>query len=419
MNTLQVADLKPGHIFSAPVYLEGDNLLVPADVPLRQKDIDFLTMCDIDVVTTTGNIINVTDDHPEGTASPSTGGAVNIPKFNFFDNDFLDKFIHDEEVVDAAVEESISSGNHVRLAKFSIEDVLKNASPYRAYRGLIERIASVFSAIKSGLDVEIRTIDNVGLQLLKELKEYHDSFITYILGGEIIGNELAKSSVNIAILSALIAQEMKMPNHRIVNLVSAALLHDIGMIRLPKGITEKRGGLSDAEYELLKSHTLHTSRIITKEMFGTREISLIALYHHERWDGMGYPDRLAGEAINIGSRIISVADAFEAMVSKKSYRESMSGYEAIKNLLADNGRRFDPEVIMIFTKIMGIYPIGSIVMLNDKSIARVEKLNIEAPLRPVVQMLADKDGNVLETEERIVVDLLSEKKLYIKCAVDS
>lgn len=147
-------------------------------------------------------------------------------------------------------------------------------------------------------------------------------------------------------------------------------------------------------------------------------MNLIALHHHERWDGKGYPDQLSENAIDMGARIVSVADAFEAMVSKKSYRESILGYQAIKNMLADNARRFDPAVIMAFTKIMGIYPIGSIIKLNDESVARVLSVNSNAPLRPVVQLLVNKTGKVYKSGEGEVVDLLAERTLFIKKAMD-
>jgi HD-GYP domain-containing protein (c-di-GMP phosphodiesterase class II) len=264
----------------------------------------------------------------------------------------------------------------------------------------------------------MRMIDNISTQLIQELRDNRDNFIDYILGGEISGRELAKNSVNTAILSALTAQELKLPNHKILHIVAAALLHDVGMLRLSKGIWGKKGGLSEAELEQVKNHPLHTSKIITRELFGPHEVNLIAIQHHERWDGKGYPDHLMGQAIDMGARIVSVADAFEAMVSKKSYRDSLVGYQAVKNLLADNSRRFDPAVIAAFTKTMGIYPIGSIVRLNDGSIARVTKVRGDTPLRPTIQMLIDASGKVLKTGEGSSIDLLTEKSLFIKTAID-
>jgi HD-GYP domain-containing protein (c-di-GMP phosphodiesterase class II) len=380
MNIIDTDTLRVGQVFSEPVYSEGDNLLVPKLIPLLQRDIDFLYTWGIDDVLTEGYLLS------------------------------------DEEVAELTKEPV----KHVNLVdvELSISDVQKNSGPYRSYKSLIEKLDGVFVGIKSGVDIEMRVIDNISGQLLKDLRDNPNNFVGFILGGEVMGHELAKSSVNTAILSALTSQELRLPNHKILNIVSGALLHDIGMIRLSKGITEKKGGLSDAEFEQIKSHTVHSSKIVSKELFGNNEVNLIALHHHERWDGKGYPDQLAGNAIDMGARIVSVADAFEAMVSKKSYRESIVGYQAVKNMLADNARRFDPAVIMAFTKIMGIYPIGSIIRLNDDSVARVLSVNSNAPMRPIVEILISKAGKIYKSGKGEIIDLLADKSLFIKKAMD-
>ena len=384
MNSIDTSTLLPGQTFSAPVYFDG-KLLVNANIPLKQKDIDLLVNWGIKSVSTEGQIIKNEEPkkNPEG-----------LPE-----NDLL-------------------QAQKKEIIKFTILDVQQNTGPYRAYKSLIEKLAAIFTGIKNGVDVEMRTISNIGMQLLQDMREHPNNFVDFILGGEVTGYELAKSSINTAILSALTAQELKQPHHKINNIIAGALLHDVGMLRLSRGITEKKGGLSEAELEQIKSHPMHSSKIITKELFGQHEVSVIAIQHHERWDGKGYPDHILGPAIDIGARIVSVADAFEAIVSKKSYRNSMGGYQAVKNLLADNARRFDPAVIMAFTKIMGIYPIGSIVRLNDTSVARVINVRNDAPLRPVIQMLVSNYGKVLRTGERATIDLLNEKKLFIKKAMD-
>jgi len=381
MNNIKTDDLKPGQVFSAPVYSDGQNLLVPASVPLRKKDIDLLVSWGIDFVSTEGTVVEVRE-------------------------------------IEEPLEEIFSSASGKQKIKFSIKEVQQNSGPYRAYKKIVEKLNSLFEYLKTGSDVDMRAIDSICDMLLQDLREHPDSFIGFILGGEVTGHELAKSSVNTAILSALTAQELNLPNHKILNIVKGAFLHDVGMLRLSKGITEKKGGLSDAELEQVKSHPLHSSKIVTKELFGPNEVNLIALQHHERWDGKGYPDRLMGPAIDIGARIVSVADAFEAMVSKKAYRNSMVGYQAVKNLLSDNASRFDPSVIKAFTRVMGIYPIGSILKLNDGSVARVVSVHTDAPLRPVVQMLMDDKGKVYGGGKVITIDLLDEKTLFIKEAID-
>ena len=411
MNSINTNDLKPGQVFSAPVYTEGDYLLVTAMVPLRQRDIDVLTEWNIEYVRTNGALVDLETLAENADDSEEAKEALKKLEVE------LAKALAEAEEMDE-IEEVEEDAPKKENIKFSIKDVRQNSGPYRVYKNLIEILNKTFNALKAGREIEMRAFDDITVKLIQELSVYPDSFVGFILGGEVSGNELAKSSVNTAILSAIMAQELKLHQQKIHNIVSGALLHDVGMLRLSKGITEKKGGLSALELEQIKSHPLHTSKIVTKELFGPNEVNLIALHHHERWDGQGYPDGLLGNAIDIGARIVSVADAFEAMVSKKSYRDSMIGYQAIKNLMADNGRRFDPAVIIAFTKIMGIYPIGSIVRLNDSSIARVITIHTDAPMRPVVQMLADNKGNVIGTGSVTTVDLLEVRSLFIKEAID-
>jgi HD-GYP domain-containing protein (c-di-GMP phosphodiesterase class II) len=142
----------------------------------------------------------------------------------------------------------------------------------------------------------------------------------------------------------------------------------------------------------MRAHPLLSYRIITKELQYPDDVGLVGLQHHERWDGGGYPRKSSGVDIDILARIVSVADAFEAMVSQKPYRNSMIGYAAMKNLLSDNARRFDPEVLKAFIRSMGIYPIGSLVLLNNAAIARVLETHADAPLRPKIKIIVDEFG---------------------------
>jgi len=398
MKKVQVKTLQPGIRFSEPVFIDGDNILVPADVPVRKKDIDRLNSWGITEVETDGDILPSEDEPGKQTGSDTS---------------------EDKAQGAAAGEDSVPSNvKKAAPGMLTLTSVQENKGPYRTYVNLIDRLDAVFSDIANGLSVEARSIDTISTQTLQAIRDQRDSFIGFILGGEVSGQEMAKSSVNVAILSALIAHELKFPNHKILYIVTGALLHDIGMFRLPREIIEKKGGLSEAELQRMKNHPLYSHKIVSKELLYPEEVGLLALQHHERWDGEGYPRQLSGAAIDMGARIVSVADAFEAMVSKKPYRNSMMGYQAIKNLLSDNSRRFDPDVLKAFIQTMGIYPIGSIVLLNNGALTRVIEVIGDAPLRPKVQVLVDEFGKVFKQEEGDVLDLLTEKSLFIAKAVD-
>ena len=398
MKKIEVKGLSPGMVFSAPVYIEGNNLLVPAGIAIRKKDIDRLVNWGYSVVSTEGEPVR-----PEPAKQPI-------------------EEIQDDDVPKEASEEIVSglSGGTKKAAGnvLSLVEVQENKGAYRSYIDLIERLDLVFSNIGSGISVEPRTVDNLTGRLLQAVREERDHIIGFILGGEVHGHMLAKNSVNTAILSSLIAMELKFTHHKVMQIVTGALLHDIGMLRLPKEITDKSGGLSDAEIQRMQAHPLYTYKIITKELLYPEDVGLVALQHHERWDGEGYPRRIAGADIDIGARIVSVADAFEAMVSEKPYRNSMMGYQAMKNLLSDNSRRFDPDILKAFIKTMGIYPIGSIILLNNGVIARVVEVQGDAPLRPKIRILIDEFGKMYKQDEGEIIDLLTEKSLFIARALD-
>jgi hypothetical protein len=388
VRKITVTALRPGQIFTEPVYIQDNNLFVPAGIPVKKKDIDRLIKWGIDSLYTDGVAVS---DNP----SPNKEAA--------------------ETKADNGSKGAPQDG---QVSLISLPSVMDNAPSYRTYTDLINKLGALFQNITEGLSVESRSIDGIAGRVLQAVREHRDQIVGYILGGEVATYPLAKSSVNTSILSTLIAMELKMPNHKILQVTTGALLHDIGMLKLPKDIVEKKGGLSETELARIQAHPLYAYKMICKELLYPEEVGVIALQHHERWDGEGYPRRLAGEAIDLGARIVSVADAFEAMVSEKPYRNSMIGYQAMKNLLSDNARRFDPEVLKAFIKTMGIYPIGSIVLLNTGAIARVIEGHSEAPLRPKIRILVDEFGNAFNNDDGEIINLLQEKSMFIARAID-
>ncbi|MDR3122969.1 MAG: HD-GYP domain-containing protein [Treponema sp.] len=300
----------------------------------------------------------------------------------------------------------------------SLTEVSENSDSYKDYVNQVAFLDRIFKIVARRGRSDIRLVDSVAQWILTVVRDVPGGIIRYILGGEVRQHALAKNAVNTAILSAHIALEMKLPNHRIMQTITGALLHDVGMLRLPQELLKKADALSEEELRLIQTHTLHSYRIVHEELNYSSEMGTMVLQHHENWDGSGYPQGMAGEGIHFGARIVSVCDAFEAMVSEKPYRNSMLGYQAIKNLLADNSRRFAPDVLKALITIMGIYPIGSIVLLNNGVVARVVNARKDAPLRPRVAVLVDQSGKVIQQSQGERLDLLLEKSLYIVRAIN-
>jgi HD-GYP domain-containing protein (c-di-GMP phosphodiesterase class II) len=149
-----------------------------------------------------------------------------------------------------------------------------------------------------------------------------------------------------------IAEEMKLPREDIINLHYAALLPDTGKFSIPEEILKKTGSLSRKEYEIIKKQHLESLKIIEHMEFLKPAMPIIR-YHHERYDGTGYPEGLKADRIPIGARIMAVADTFEAMISRRPYKgRKTSVSQAIKEIEKNKGTQFDPEVVNTFITII-------------------------------------------------------------------
>lgn len=154
-------------------------------------------------------------------------------------------------------------------------------------------------------------------------------------------------SVRVGNISAAIAENMGFDAENVNKIRVAGYFHDIGKIGIPENILNGKGRLDRQEWEIMKTHPERSWRILENTLEYS-EISNIVLHHHEKWDGSGYPTGLSGEAIPLESRIISVADAFDAMTFSRSYRKKITPAEAVEELLRCSGSQFDPKIVEIF-----------------------------------------------------------------------
>ena len=157
-------------------------------------------------------------------------------------------------------------------------------------------------------------------------------------------------SARVAELSVLLAKALHLPLEEQIRINLGAHLHDIGKVGIPDVILNKVGPLDDKEFALIKQHTLTGYKII-KKVRSFSEISDIILYHHERVDGLGYPEGLSGQEISLATKIVFIADSFDAMTSKRPYRQSLTTTEALKELKRCAGKQFEEGLVDVFIKL--------------------------------------------------------------------
>ncbi len=158
-------------------------------------------------------------------------------------------------------------------------------------------------------------------------------------------------SKRVAVYTRCIADEMGYAGEELDRIYYIALLHDCGKIGVPDSILTKPGRLTDEEFEVIKSHTVRGGEILS-HFRSLENAGEGALYHHERYDGKGYPEGRAGEDIPLIARMICVADSFDAMNTNRVYRNKLSKERIIEEIETNKGRQFDPQIADVFLRLL-------------------------------------------------------------------
>lgn len=176
---------------------------------------------------------------------------------------------------------------------------------------------------------------------------------------------LLEHSVNVCLLSLVTGIYIGYGKNELIHLGLGALLHDVGKMFIPDEILEKPSKLTEAEFNIVKSHTTFGGEAARKLEQLSRESIDIILYHHEHVDGNGYPMGMKGDEIPVFAKIVSIADVFDAITSDRVYRDRIDAYTAVEFIISVAGTKFDRGFVRVFLKLIGYYPIGLRVSLNS------------------------------------------------------
>ncbi len=219
-------------------------------------------------------------------------------------------------------------------------------------------------------------------------------------------------SINTTVYSLSIAQSLNFSKSKMQILGNGAILHDIGKTLIDPDILYKPDKLTSEEYEYVKTHA-ELGYAQLKRISSITELSrIIALEHHERLDGTGYPKGLYSDEIHEFSKIVAIADVYDALVSDRCYRKKWTSKQAADYLMKNVGTLFDLNYVSIFLQQIAIYPNGTTVKLSTGETALIKEQNKNMPLRPIVRVIRDKydnkvdyyDVNLLEELSIIIID---------------
>lgn len=203
-------------------------------------------------------------------------------------------------------------------------------------------------------------------------------------------------SLNVAIAATTLGIGLGYGYKRLKNIASGALLHDVGKQLIPIEIINKQGKLTNEEFELVRQHPENGYRILRENEDTTSSMREIAHQHHENWDGSGYPRHLKGEKIYELAQVVHICDVYDALISKRSYKEAFSISNTINILNSGKGTQFNPEILESFYKYVPIYSKGTKVMLSNKEVALIYANNRGNMLKPTVLL---KNKSLLDLRE--------------------
>jgi HD-GYP domain-containing protein (c-di-GMP phosphodiesterase class II) len=360
MTAIPLKDLKADTFYNAPVYIDDAYIILTPETPLTLSLIHRLAEWEIREVFTDGTVID-----SDAEAEPL-------------------------ETAEASAEEdkpttTKAAGDRENLSKVSV-----------FYDQFLKYVETVFSRYVTKNEILIKELSDRVKTLCDVILENKRYILRIVSRATPSSNYLVNHSVRSTVLAIVLGGQLKLPPHRLIELGVAALVHEIGMVRLPPQLYMAGRQLTDTERKSITAHPILGYNILKDKQFPL-SICLAALEHHERMNGTGYPRALGGDKISLYARVIAVACSYDAVTSSRPYREAREGYAGMVDILKNDGKQYDDLVIKALVYSLSLYPIGSYVLLTNAKIGQVIDVNTDNPRYPVVLILGSRTPDGKET----------------------
>ena len=260
----------------------------------------------------------------------------------------------------------------------------------------------------------VETVNNA-TQLVKQIADSilcAQELAIHVMGDKMGGEELYFHSLNVTMLALMMARDLGLPQEAVGVLGIGALFHDIGHKEIPSKILLKIEPLTPAERHLYEMHCQYGVELGQKLQFAPAVLAIIQ-DHHEFFDGSGYPRKLQGEKIGLLARIVAISNYYDELCNPPNIVNALTPHEALSTMFAKLRSKFDPKLLQVFIRCLGVYPPGTIVQLSNGVIGMVATVNTAKPMKPMV-VIYDAD---IPKDEAILVDLAYETDLNIAKAI--
>ena len=213
-------------------------------------------------------------------------------------------------------------------------------------------------------------------------------------------------SINVCILSVSLGASVGLDAESLKSLGLSALLYDLGKVRIPEDILAKEGPLTADEWQIVKSHTTEGADLLKRIQLVDQMPMVVAYEHHQRHDLQGYPRPAGPHEQHLFSKIVALCDAYDAMTTRRPFRREIRPDKALAVLMQGRAKAYDPSVTKALVAMLGIYPMGAVVTLDDRTTAVVFRVNRDDLLRPRVKRLIAADGTWLAEPETVDLRLI-------------
>lgn len=307
----------------------------------------------------------------------------------------------------------------------------------KIYLNIIKKVKNNLGGYKNNNLVNMNELNEIIDEVLDIINRNLNSVLQLLnLNNFSKTDEYYIRSLNVALISMIIGKALKFSENRVKKLGIGAILYDIGLVKVPEKILNKIGRFTSAEYNEMKKHTVYGYKISKGSFRFEDDLSMISLEHHEFHNGKGYPRGLSGNQIHLYARIVAVAHSvekimkpirisnirtmnnehkstFNLMLEKReeTKKKNVLLYDAVKEIIHGANTKYDPNITKTFVGIFTVYPIGCIVLLNDKRKGLVFATNPNFPIRPIIKIVSNENGEFIDNGETI--NLLETNQLFI------
>ena len=267
-----------------------------------------------------------------------------------------------------------------------------------AYKDITKLASEAVEAVRAGRTLDAARVEQAVSSMTESVLRNPDALLLFSQLKQ-KGDYTTSHAVDSAVYMTAFGRFLQLPPEDISLLGYLGLLQDVGKTRLPTELLNKRNRLSEAEFAQAKQHVQYSVEILSETPGLPPGLAELALLHHERQDGSGYPKGLKGRDIGLLGSIAGIIDTFDALTARRPYAEPVPPSAALSMLYKWRGSFFDPVLIEQFIRCIGIFPLGSTVELNSGEIGIVIAQNLEKRLQPRVMVIRDAAGNPLKPQK--------------------